>query len=191
MIPPTDFGTEPLPVVPESRMVSNSYLIIQLLQAFEWFDESLQLSLRELGWPAVTRPESMVLMHITIDIVQPAAIARSLRLTRQAVHSTISGLVNRGICELAPDPDDKRVKIVQLTEMGAAMRRDAQKIVNELTGVLRDRVGAEQVNVLIATLDGNWGEPLVARVEGGPDAFFREKLRVMASRGRRAQRTTS
>ncbi len=167
-------------------MTSSSFLIVQLLQAFEWFDESLQLSLREQGWPPVTRPESMVLMHVTIDIVRPAEIARSLRLTRQAVHSTIGGLVDRGICELVPDPKDGRVKIVQLTEMGAAMRRDAQKIANGLSDVLRDRLGAERMDALSATLDREWGPPVVAPVEGGPDAFFQEKLRVMASRRKRA-----
>lgn len=169
-------------------MISSSFLVVQLLQAFEWFDESLQLSLRELGWPPVTRPESMVMMHVTIDVVRPAEIARSLRLTRQAVHSTIAGLVDRGICELVPDPSDGRVKILQLTEMGAAMRRDAQKIANAITDSLRQRVGAEQLNALGLALNRDWGDPVVAQIEGGPDAFFREKLRVMASRNKRRPR---
>ncbi|RIA37954.1 DNA-binding MarR family transcriptional regulator [Hephaestia caeni] len=161
-------------------MISSSYLIVQVLQAFEWFDESLQISLRELGWPPVTRPESMVMMHVTVDVVRPADIARSLRLTRQAVHSTIGGMVDRGIFELVPDPSDGRIKIVQLTEMGTAMRRDAQKIANALTEELRERLGAKHLDALATALERQWGDPVVANVDGGPDVFFQEKLRIMA-----------
>ncbi|CDO37836.1 MULTISPECIES: MarR family winged helix-turn-helix transcriptional regulator [Novosphingobium] len=141
------------------------YLIVPLLQGFEWFDESLQLSLREKGWPNLTRPESMVMMHVQQNIVRPAEIARSLRLTRQAVHVTIGGLVKRGIFELVDDPEDGRIKIVQLTEMGNAMRHDAQLIVQELTGQLAKRIGKPQVRALRDAFSRDWGDPIVCTVE--------------------------
>lgn len=167
-------------------MISSSYLVVQLLQGFEWFDESLQLSLRDLGWPPVTRPESMVMMHVTIDIDRPADIARSLRLTRQAVHSTIASLVNRGIVELAPDPSDGRIKVVRFTEMGSAMRRDAQKIVNSLAEQLSERIGLSHVAALGTSLGLNWGNPIIAKIGGGPDESFRQKLRDMEGGAARA-----
>lgn len=172
-------------------MISSSYLVVQLLQGFEWFDESLQLSLRDLGWPPVTRPESMVMMHVTIDIVRPADIARSLRLTRQAVHSTIASLVNRGIVELAPDPSDGRIKVVRFTEMGSAMRRDAQKIVNSLAEQLCDRIGSSHVAALGTSLGLNWGKPIIAKVSGGPDESFRQKLHDVGNDAARSAQTAA
>lgn len=154
----------------------SKFLIVPLLEGFEWFDESLQLSLRELGWPQLTRPESMVMMHVQLDIVRPADIARSLRLTRQAVHSTIASLVERGVFELADDPTDGRIKIVQLTAMGNAMRGDAQRIVQRLTVELADRIGAEQIEALRQAFGQDWGTPITVRIAGGPGEEFAAQL---------------
>lgn len=145
-------------------MPRSNYLIVPLLKAFEWFDESLQLSLREAGWPDLTRPESMVMMHVQMGVVRPAEIARSLRLTRQAVHHTIKPLVERGLFELVDDPEDRRIKIVQLTARGETMRGDARRIVTGLTQELTDRIGPKRVQALFDVLDMEWGEPVLLRI---------------------------
>ena len=158
-------------------MIMNSdYLIVPLLAGFEWFDESLQMSLREAGWPHLTRPESMVMMHVQMNVVRPADIARSLRLTRQAVHSTINSLVERGVFEMADDPTDGRIRIVQLTPMGKAMRQDAQKIVASLTDELGRRIGARRVKALREAFGAEWGPPLLCSLgePGGRAAEFRQ-----------------
>lgn len=141
------------------------YLIIPLLEGFEWFDESLQRSLQNAGWPALTRPESMVMAHVQLDVVRPADIARRLRLTRQAVHSTIGILVDRGIFALAPDPHDGRIKIVTLTKLGLAMKKEAMQVVEELTRTLTKRVGPEKVKALIEAFAADWGEPITVVVD--------------------------
>lgn len=141
-------------------MHRRDYMIVPLLEGFEWFDEGLQRSLKAAGWPALTRPESMVMMHVQMNIVRPADIARSLRLTRQAVHATIATLIERGVFRLAPDPTDGRIKIVELTEMGSAMRRDATKIVDALAEALTARIGARTVAALRKAFDTDWGEPV-------------------------------
>jgi len=140
------------------------YLIVPLLAGFEWFDESLQLSLKEAGWPALTRPESMVMMHIQMNIVRPAEIARSLRLTRQAVHSTVASLVDRGIFKLVPDPTDGRIRIVVLTGMGEAMRRDAKRIVESLTKTLNKRIGRRHMRALRDAFASDWGSPVTVTI---------------------------
>ena len=154
-------------------MDSAEYLIVPLLQGFEWFDESLQKSLCALGWPALTRPESMVMMHVQREIVRPTEIARSLGLSRQAVHATIATLVRRGVFDLADDPTDGRIKIVQLTDMGNAMRRDARGIVNQLTNVLTQRIGKKHIRSLREAFSCEWGEPLlIAPVPPSPAAAY-------------------
>ncbi|KCZ88851.1 MarR family winged helix-turn-helix transcriptional regulator [Hyphomonas johnsonii] len=171
--------------------MNNPYLIVGLLEAFEWFDESLQLSLRDLGWPQLTRPESMVMMHVQMDIVRPTDIARSLRLTRQAVHHTIASLVDRGVFELVDDPDDGRIRIVQLTAMGTAMRGDAQKIVDRLTSILTTRIGKANMAKLRAALDQEWGAPVVAGVGTGPSRTFAALLLKSAPKRSRAPNRSS
>lgn len=159
-------------------LVNSDYLIVTLMAGFEWFDESLQNSLREAGWPQLTRPESMVFMHVQMNIVRPADIARSLRLTRQAVHSTIQTLVKRGIFEMADDPSDGRIKIVQLSEMGLAMRADGRRITDRLTEELAGKIGPDAVEAMRNALKGGWGDPVLIKL-GEPgqsaDEFRRSK----------------
>jgi DNA-binding MarR family transcriptional regulator len=137
------------------------YLIASLLVGFEWFDESLQLSLRARGWRDLTRPESMTMTHIQMGIVRPSDIARSLRLTRQAVHVTLKSMIQKDLVELVDDPVDRRIRIVKLTSTGEAMREDAQAIVDALTAELARRIGARQVKALREAFAEEWGEPLV------------------------------
>jgi DNA-binding MarR family transcriptional regulator len=99
-------------------MQSTKYLIAPLLEGFEWFDDALQRSLNAAGWEPVTRAESMVILHVLVGTRRPADIARALRLSRQAVHTTIGSLVKAGFFALEPDPDDGRIKIVTLAERG-------------------------------------------------------------------------
>src|SRR5690606_33626384 len=82
-----------------------------------------------------------------------------------AVHSTIQTMVKRGIFEMADDPDDGRIRIVQLTAMGDAMRRDARTIVEQLTESLVPRIGADGVAALRAALDADWGTPPLVKLD--------------------------
>lgn len=146
-------------------MIVTEFVFVSLLEGFEWFDESLQLSLKAAGHPQLSRTESMIMIHVQTGITRPSDIARSLRLTRQAVHQTIASLVEREIFELLPDPDDGRVKAVHLTAQGRAMRKDANKIVRALTDTLAYRIGQQQVDGLRAAFRQPWGEPATLNLE--------------------------
>lgn len=135
----------------------SGYLIIPLLQGFEWFDEGLQRSMKARGWQTLTRPESMIMIHVVQDMIRPSEIARSLGLTRQAVHRTIGQICEKGLFELQPDPNDGRGSIIVLTEQGAAMRRDAQFIVGSIHKVLEQRLGSKAFANLLRLLESDWG----------------------------------
>jgi DNA-binding MarR family transcriptional regulator len=136
-----------------------TYLIVPLLQGFEWFDEGLQRGLRARGWPILTRPESMIMHHVIQGIVRPSDIARSLGLTRQAVHTTIAQIVDKGVFELVPDPEDKRIRAVALTQTGKAMRADARLIVTYLSEQLGQRIGQRRLANLLEGFSQDWGAP--------------------------------
>lgn len=135
------------------------YLNIPLQWAFEWFDSGLQRNLRRRGWPELTRPESMVMMHVVQGVTRPSDIARALDLTRQAVHVTITQIVEKGVFTLEPDPEDRRHRRVVLTEMGVAMRVDARMIVRFMTAEVGARIGEDRLDHLMSAFDPPWGEP--------------------------------
>ena len=133
-------------------------LIIALFQRFCWLDEGLQARLHDHGWPDVNRPQSMIMTNIVSGVVRPSDIARNLGVSRQAVHSTINQMVKLGIVRLDVDPGDRRHMIVSLTDLGARMRKDAQRSMDALTAQIADRLGQDKFDALLAALEADWGD---------------------------------
>ncbi|HMP45137.1 MAG TPA: MarR family transcriptional regulator [Sphingopyxis sp.] len=133
-------------------------LIIALFQRFCWLDEGLQARLHDHGWPDVSRPQSMIMTNIVSGIVRPSDIARNIGVSRQAIHSTIGQMVKLGIVQLEPDPDDRRHMIVTLTDLGARMRKDAQRAMDALTEQVAARIGQKTFDALLAALEADWGD---------------------------------
>ncbi len=144
-------------------------LIIALFQRFCWLDEGLQSRLHDRGWPDISRPQSMIMTNIASGIVRPSDIARNLGVSRQAIHSTINQMVRLGVVRLEVDPRDRRHMIVSLTELGARMRRDAQRAMDALTGQLAEKLGQERFDALLEALEADWGD----NIERQPDAAGR------------------
>ncbi len=151
-------------------MIGADTLIIPLLQAFFWFDDGLQSYLQSRGWSHVTRPQSMVMANVVIGVHSPSDIARNLGISRQAVHTTINQMVEMGMLELRDDHNDKRAKIVALSETGVRMRHDADAVMVELANELRRRIGSRNVDNLIKAFSADWGEPMTEWPEAKPSA---------------------
>ena len=110
--------------------------------------------------------------------IDEKAIARQLGLTRQAVHTTVRLLINRGIVQLAQDPGDGRIKTVELTELGTAMRMDAQRIARTIADRLGERIGQSNLDALERAHACDWGPPEVCEIaNGGPSARMLALLR--------------
>lgn len=146
-------------------MIETEFVFVSLLEGFEWFDESLQMTLKAANLPQLSRTESMIMIHVQSGVTRPSDIARSLRLTRQAVHQSIASLIERGIFELRPDPLDGRVRTVHLTDSGRALRKDANRIVRALTDELAYRIGQQQIDALRSAFRQQWGEPVTLDLE--------------------------
>ena len=135
-------------------------LIIALFQRFCWLDEGLQARLHDHGWPDVNRPQSMVMTNIVSGIVRPSDIARNLGVSRQAIHSTINQMVKLGIVQLEVDPGDRRHMVVSLTDLGARMRKDAQRSMDALTAQIAARLGQAKFDALLTALEADWGDTI-------------------------------
>ncbi|ODT86743.1 MarR family winged helix-turn-helix transcriptional regulator [Phenylobacterium sp. SCN 70-31] len=136
-------------------------LLLSLLQAFYWCDESLQNYFRARGWPKVTRPQSMVMAHIVLGVNRPSEIARNMGVSRQAIHATINQMIELGIVSLADDPTNRRVKIVTPTNLGETMHIDAQQAIRMQTEELARRLGEDDLRQMSRVLGRDWGPPLL------------------------------
>jgi len=151
---------------------NTDYLIMLLLSGFSWFDDGLQAYLQAGGWNHITRPQSMVMIHVLSGNNKPSAIARKMGISRQAAHTTISQMVKLGMLTLNNDPADGRAKIVVVTEKGRAMREHADEAARRLTDELRTRIGSDAVENLFNAFAGEWGavpSPDLSRWPSSPD----------------------
>ncbi|HEX7849974.1 MAG TPA: MarR family transcriptional regulator [Sphingomonas sp.] len=141
-------------------MPRHATLLIPLFEAFSWFDDGLQVLLRDAGWTAVTRPQTMILIVVGQGIDRPAEIARALGVTRQSAGVTIAEMVAEGLIALDQDPDDKRAKIVRISDKGERRREDSRRAMATLTEELERRIGKANVRKLTEALDPDWGPPI-------------------------------
>lgn len=142
------------------------HLILELIDAFYWFDEGLQNYLRARGWPEITRPQSMLMANLALGLHRPSDIARRLGVSRQAIHVTVGQMVEKGVLDLVDDPDNRRNKLLELTPLGEEMRRDAQQAMRVMVEELERRIGARKVAQLRPGLLADWGEPLRFDADG-------------------------
>ena len=128
-----------------------------LTQGLDWFDNSLQNVLASLGFEPLHRTQSMILVHIALGIDRPADIAREMGLTRQNVHHMAKTLIEAGMIESAPDPEDPRRNLYQLSEQASELRNLAISTLANLETVLEQRIGSRRVSALRKALEADWG----------------------------------
>jgi len=86
-----------------------------------------------------------------------------LGISKQAIQQLIDGLEEDGILERVADPDDKRGRIVRLTDKGRAAMTEANRIKLEIEGGYRARIGDDefaQLARLLGKLRQSRGNPV-------------------------------
>lgn len=91
------------------------------------------------GW--FTAARSTLMGHIAPDGTKQGLLVDRIGISKQAVQQLIDGLEADGILERVADPDDKRGRIVRLTDAGRAAMKDANRIKIEIESVYRARMG--------------------------------------------------
>jgi len=146
-------------------------LMVSMLAGVYWFDEALQAGLAARGWSQVTRVQSMVLANLASGTHRAVQLARNLGVSRQSMSQTLAEMEERGLIEVAPDPGDRRARIVSFSAESSAIRDDALMILQALEAALAERIGAEAVAALRAAAAADWGAAPVevaAAVAGAP-----------------------
>lgn len=80
-------------------------------------------------------------------------IAERANMTKQSVGEIVDDLVGRGYVQRIPDPDDRRAKLVCLTERGEEAQGYGRRLFAELEQRLGERYGAERIAQLRELLE--------------------------------------
>jgi DNA-binding MarR family transcriptional regulator len=103
----------------------------------------------------LARSHALVFTHLDPEGTRPAEIARRAGISRQAVGQTVAQMKQQGLVKLAPDPTNRRARLVQPTAKG----RKALERSSAAEKVLSRRIGAARVKSLREALEQDWGSP--------------------------------
>jgi DNA-binding MarR family transcriptional regulator len=103
-----------------------------------------ELNHRFFGRPEVKPSHNAVIAHLPSSEPRRAAdLAARAGMTRQSMGELIRELVDIGIVETVPDPEDKRAKLVSWTEEGLAVARRGRRHLVEIETRLEEELGED------------------------------------------------
>jgi DNA-binding MarR family transcriptional regulator len=80
-------------------------------------------------------------------------IAERAKLTKQSVGEIVDDLVERGYAQRIPDPNDRRAKLICLTERGETAQAHGRKLFAKVEKRWAERYGAERIAALRELLE--------------------------------------
>ncbi len=106
-----------VPRAPDAEKPMN-HIGADLWHAFRAYEHAMFTRVASNGFEDISQTDSDVLAYVGRRGTQLVTIARQRRVSKQSVHEQVHSLVNRGYLTLAPDPDDRRAKIVMHSDKG-------------------------------------------------------------------------
>ncbi len=108
---------------------------------------------RRRGHPEFKGSHSLVFAWLPESGARTADMAARAGITRQSMGEVVRDLVDLGIVEMTPDPDDGRAKLVKLTDYGRTITREGRQHIVELERRLAEEFGEEEYAMVRAVLE--------------------------------------
>jgi DNA-binding MarR family transcriptional regulator len=125
----------------------------------------------EAGYGDIRPTHGCVFRFVHGDGMRLTELSGLARMTKQSIGEIVDDLMARGYVERIPDPDDRRAKLIRLTEKGETAQGVGQRLFAALEERLGERYGAERIAALrdlleeIAFTEGPRAAPESARPE--------------------------
>ncbi len=119
-----------------------------LIALVDRLDRELQAdmvrSAHAAGYPEVKPSHNAVFGTLPSAGARTADMAARAGITRQSMGEVVRDMVDLGIVEMAPDPDDRRAKIVTFTAYGLGLARAGRQHIVDLEARFADELGADR-----------------------------------------------
>ena len=112
-----------------------------LRDAFARFEAELLEGLRAAGVDDLRPTHNAVLRYLSPDGTRASVLAERSGLTRQAVTQIVDDLEALGYVTRAPDPRDRRAKLVVYTSRGLELYETGRRVIDAIEGRFEEQVG--------------------------------------------------
>jgi DNA-binding MarR family transcriptional regulator len=120
--------------------------------------QRVSVGLAEAGFGDVRPAHTAVFQHIDADGTRLTDLAESAQITKQSMGYLVDYLEERGYLERRPDPTDRRVALIALTDRGWEQVGEALKIIAGVEQEWARRLGKrrlQQLRELLTELDAH------------------------------------
>jgi DNA-binding MarR family transcriptional regulator len=137
------------------------HVLALLYRAADGVADELHAGLSRAGFGEVRPGHGCVFGHVGPEGSRVTDVAIATGLTKQAVGEVATDLERLGYLERRPDPDDRRAKILYLTERGRAAQAEGFRLIEAIEKRLVRRHGRqrfEDLRTMLAELDSRFAE---------------------------------
>ena len=123
-----------------------------LQDTLEWMDERNAELRQETGFADATPAEAKLFASLRGRDRSISELARSLGVSRQAVHHTAHRLVRAGVVTLTPAEHSRREKLVRITAAGRQAQKMAANNLQQIESEVAGHLSSKQLEQLRSTL---------------------------------------
>lgn len=139
------------------RPPSSRHLLRHLLaDRTNWIEARLMSGAERMGYGEVTHAMSRLFALLGGRPVGLSDLARSLAVSRQAVHQLASEAARLGLVEFVASESDGRVKLLRFTQKGWAMSDTARREYEAIEAELARQIGPQDLAELKRILSQPW-----------------------------------
>jgi DNA-binding MarR family transcriptional regulator len=125
-------------------------LLLRLLN--QHWGQQVHEALHEAGFDGIGAANANVIPFVPEEGIQVSELAKLARVRKQSMAQSVEQLEQLGYLERRPDPNDRRARLVFLTDRGKAVRPVAVKAGREVEKQWAQLTSQEEVESLRASL---------------------------------------
>jgi DNA-binding MarR family transcriptional regulator len=144
---------------------------ILMALSYQEFVREMHVDLAARGYDDLGRSDGYVFRALTETAMNTSDLAERLGITKQGAAQIVDDMTRRGYLTSGPDPDDRRARLLELTDRGSAALAAARSFHRRYEARLVRRHGRAAVTTL--------RELLTATGPAGPDGALDARLRAM------------
>jgi DNA-binding MarR family transcriptional regulator len=128
-------------------------------------------ALGESGYGDIRPTHGCVFRFVREDGMRLTDLAETAGITKQSAGEMVDGLAELGYVERIPDPEDRRAKLIRLTDRGVRAQTFGFGLFADLEARWTQRYGAERMEALrelleeITAAEAPWAVPELARAQ--------------------------
>src|SRR5262245_54814651 len=128
-------------------------LAILLREPYRAGNERLHRRFAERGHTEIRPPHGNVMQFLDDTGTRVSVLAERAQMTKQSMAELVAHLERLGYVERAPDPSDRRAKLVRATRQGEQLYAIAREVVAEIEAEWTRRLGKAKMRQLRELLE--------------------------------------